>query len=173
MPERPPVQPPIASTAKQNVIAGTNTFSGTPNTGQVLFTNGPSMTDSRFSGSTVDVQLWTGAGRLDFIQLLGAAAAAPPAASGLPVFFYDSHNAASGGPVVNSGPKVIGVLDPRADASRAAGFAALVFNSGALIYTGEPQYIGTVFTSGLCASQRSGQPGFIVGWTPVISGGYF
>ena len=169
MPERFPTLPPTATTSKQNVIGGTNTFSGTPNTGQVLFTFGPSMTESSHSGSTADIQLWTGAGRLDFIQLLGAGASVPQAASGFPIFFYDSHNALSGGPVTNSGPNVVGVLDARGEASRSQSQLGLTFNSGALIYTGPIYTPGTTFTSGLCASQRSGQPGFIVGWTPVVS----
>lgn len=172
MPERFPVLPPIGSKAKQNVIAGTNTFSGTPNTGQVLFTFGPSMTDSSHSGAPGDVNLWVGAGRLDFIQLLGYAAAAPAAASGLPIYFYDSAAVVSGGPIQNSGLNVVGMLDARADAVRSFGNTGY-WNSGAVIYTGLPMTPGTTFTSGLCVHTKSGQPGWIAGWTPVISGGGF
>ncbi len=171
MPERPPLKFPSQQNSQQNVIGGTNTFSGTPNTGQVLYTTGPSMTDSRMSGGTADVQLWTGGGRLDFLQLLGFGVSVPQAASGFPIFFYDSHNALSGGPGTNSGPKTVGILDPRGEAARQPATTGLLvtFNSGALIYTGPPYTPGTVFTSGLCVVQRSGQPGFIAGWTPVVS----
>ncbi len=167
MPERGPVQPPSQANARQNVIAGTNTFSGTPNTGQVLFTFGPSMTDSSHSGAPGGLQLWAGAGRLDFLQLLGYGAAAPAAASGLPIYFYDAGAIISGGPITNSGLNVVGILDARSEAARS--FGITTFNSGVLIFTGPPYTLGTTFTSGLCVDTRSGQPGFIAGWTPVVS----
>ena len=169
MPERGPVNPPTQANARQNVIGGTNTFSGTPNTGQVLFTFGPSMTDSSHSGAPGGLQLWAGAGRLDFLQLLGYGAAAPPAASGLPIYFYDAGAIVSGGPITNSGLNVVGILDARGEAARQPAALGLSFNSGALIFTGPPYYLGTTFTSGLCVETRSGQPGFICGWTPVVS----
>lgn len=148
MPERLP-------TPRPTVLAGTNIESGTPNTGQIGYTEGGTHNFTRFSGSTADANIWVGGGRLDFA--LFAAPHSKLAASGKPIIFYDSAVAAAAGPVAASGHKLLGVLLPSN------------VNSGATIW-GEKRMFSTVFTSGLCVSSLSGAAPFSVSFTPVVSG---
>ncbi len=151
MPERLP-------TAKPLIVAGTNLESGTPNTGQILQTIGGTHTYNKMSGVVgPDVSVWVGGGRLDLAVFHTATLATLSAASGKPIVFYDAAVAISGGPISASGHKVVGVLSPAVTAS------------GTLIY-GERRDFGSVFTSGLCHSTTSGQAGFSISYTPVISG---
>jgi hypothetical protein len=76
--------------------------------------------------------------------------------------FYDSAVAVSGGPLATSGHKVVGVLAPTRE-------LALTGISGAALRGGNVQQFGFVYTSGLCYSTRSGQAGFSVSYTPVMS----
>lgn len=151
MPERLP-------TPRPTIVAGTNFESGTPNTGQLMHTLGGSRLANVFSGTAGgDSNIWVGAGRLDLALMHRSILAAIPAASGLPVVFYDSAAAVSGGPLATSGHKIVGILAPAVTAS------------GTVIY-GETRSFGTVFTSGLCATGTSGQAGWSCSFTPVVSG---
>lgn len=148
MPERNP-------TAKPTIIAGTVLESGTPNTGQVQYTIGGTKTFTKFSGTAGgDANIVVGGGRLDAVLLHHSAI---PGASGVAIVFYDSAVAVSGGPLATSGHKIVGAISPTSTIS------------GALT---PPQVLdlGFVFTSGLCHTSASGQPGFSVSYTPVISG---
>lgn len=145
-------------------LCGTNQQSGTPNTGQVQVTFGGQSQFTRYSGQTVaDIQIWLGAGRLDNATILPSA---DMAASGLPIVLYDAAVATpvavAPGPIAASGHKVVGVL-------QANGLTSVAMLSGAL-QQGEVRQFGSVFTSGLCVSQLSGQPGFTINFTPVTSG---
>lgn len=151
MPER-------AITEKPTIIAGTPLFSGTPNTGQLLYSQGGQKTTSFFSGVVgPDKLLWTGAGRLDAAFFHDSALIA---LSGQPVVFYDAAAAVSGGPL--SGHTVVGVLAP-SDEMAATGI------SGAALRGGQVRTFGFPFVNGLVASTRSGQPGFSATFTPVAS----
>jgi hypothetical protein len=163
MPERFP-------TSKPEVICGTNLFSGTPNTGQQPTTYGGSNNFQKFSGTVgPDLSIWVGAGRLDNFASLGTIGTTDiKQASGQPIIFYDSAIAASGGPIAASGHKIIAILDTRG--FPLPGGNPNIFNSGALSYGYPPTPVGAVFTSGLCVSMTSGQVGFNVSFTPVVSG---
>ena len=154
MPERNPTRNPM-------IVAGTTLVSGSPNTGQVMFTPGGSYAQSYYSGlSLTDRSVWVGAGRLDAVQYSNVSA--NRAASGIAWIFYDAAVALalpplSGGSVNTSGSKVLGVMLPANVAS------------GATIY-GERREFGVAFTSGLCAQGLSGAPPITISFTPVISG---
>ena len=164
MPERLPTKNPT-------IIAGTNLMSGTPNTGQIPYTLGGSKTICAGSGANGlsgigAFQYQAGQGRLDTIQMLGVGAAAPAAASGTPITFYDAAVAGTGANL-QSGHKILAILDPRAISQINA---ALAFNSGALIYAPPPIPLGAPFMSGLCVAGGSGAPGWTATYTPVVSG---
>lgn len=149
MPERTP-------TARPQIMAGTIFESGCPNTGQIPYTQGGCKTHTVHSGTAGgDANIHVGAGRLDRAVLF--AGAATQAASGKAITFYDSAVAVSGGPLAASGHKVLGTLQ------------AANTNSGMLIY-GEVRDFGITFTSGLCHTGTSGNTGFTVSYTPVVSG---
>lgn len=160
MPER-------AVTAKPDIVAGTVLTSGDPNTGQILYTLGGSKYTMRFSGVVgPDVALWVGGGRLDSVTLFPpASAAAAPAASGVPITFYDSAVVASGGPLFTSGHKMLASIHPAGEAAQ----NQLIFNSG-LGCLGKTVPLGIPFTSGLVAVVQSGQIGWGATFTPVTSG---
>ena len=152
MPEARPVFNP-------DIKAGTLLFSGQPNTGQVSASFGSTHTNSQFSGLVAaDQRLWLGAGRLEYAQAMPSA---DFSASGTPVVFYDAAVATplaiAPGPINASGHRVLGVLRAR------------VVNSG-WTTAGNINRFDAVFTSGLCVSNASGAPGFIVSFTPVVSG---
>lgn len=152
MPERNP-------TARPMVVQGSPVESGTPNTGQVQYTLGGQRTYSKMSGVVgPDVNIWVGGGRLDAVFLHDSAM---NALSGLAVVFYDSAVAVSGGPLSTSGHKIVGVIGP---------LPAQTGISGGLLKGGQIQNVGFVFTSGLCHTTVSGQPGFSASFTPVVSG---
>lgn len=154
MPER------LSNVSGANFVTGTTLESGAPNTGQCNFSFGASRTFSKFSGVVgPDNNLWVGGGRL----MWGAAIPSADAIqSGIPVLFYDSAIAASGGPFSASGHKVIGVL-------RGGGGGEQIV-SGELNNYGTRRDFETVFTSGLCATTASGQFGYFACFTPVTSG---
>lgn len=151
MPERNP-------TVKPMIIAGTNVKSGTPNTAQLLYTQGGSETFTILSGiAGGHGTICVGAGRLDagFVHdstLL--------ALSGQPITFFDTASPGSGG---FSGMKVLGVLAP-SDAFATTGI------SGAAWRGGQVRQFGFPFTSGLSYTGWSGQPGWSVTYSQVVSG---
>jgi hypothetical protein len=145
-------------TATPTIIAGTVLESGTPNTGQVMYSDGGNRLNSVFSGTAGgDANHWVGAGRLDSAFYHGQTVLA---LSGQFVTFYDAAAAVSGGPLATSGHKIVAVL----------GFGNFGNASGNVYTGGDLVKFGTVFTSGLCYASRSGQLGFSVCYTPVISG---
>ena len=141
-------------TVNPTIIAGTTLESGTPNTGQVLYSFGGTKNYTSFSGVAPDKLIQLGGGRLEYAQFLPSA---DFAASGKAVIFYDAHVAAAAGPVFASGHKLLGML------------ASAVTVSGATAI-GDIRMFRTVYTSGLCVYQISGNNGFTVTYTPVISG---
>lgn len=158
MPER-------ASTAKPLIFAGTN-MSGVlgPNTGQLCFTTGGQRSFQKQSGTAGGAAtIWTGAGRLDAIHIhppsVPTLANGSDIMSGIPLVFFDATALASGAPL--SGEIVVykgtGTTQPVAGSG--------VFRYGAVIQLGFP------FLSGLSHSSISGQDGFTVFFTPVMSGG--
>lgn len=166
MPERLP-------TVKPTVTVGSILTSGDPNTGQICDTPGGSKTVQRMSGVVGDnnVNLWVGGGRLDTVHIHCPAAASgfttnAAYLSGLPVVFYDSAVAISGGPLNASGHKVVAKVAPY-EPSMAG---AILANSGLLGQGRGPIVIGAVFTSGLCYTGASGIPGWTATFTPVVSG---
>lgn len=153
MPERQPTKNAL-------YIAGTNLESGTPNTGQIMYTLGGAKTYTRFSGTVgPDTAIWVGAGRLDSIYLIPSA---DMAASGKTILFYDSAVAASGGPIAASGHKVLGGIQI-GGTPQPANLSGLI-NYGGFVQCGLP------FNSGLIATTASGQVGVSVCFTTVISG---
>lgn len=156
MPERVPTKNPV-------VLAGTNVQSGTPNTGQVLFTLGGSKAYTRFSGGAADVQIHLGAGRLDSYQLHTATAL--NVASGVVAYLYDGA-VAGAGVAAASGHKVLGIADPQAIPRPPFG----TFQSGDKITAGPVIQVGAPFASGLNISCLSGGGGITVIYTPVVSG---
>lgn len=160
MPERTPTRYP-------SIIAGTTLESGTPNTGQIPYTLGGTHTSTKLSGTAGgDANFWPGAGRLDSVCIFPpASVAVGPVASGISLTFYDSVAAVSGGPLATSGHKVIAVISPATDNQ----LASPAWNSG-LPIIGKTVQLGYVFTSGLCYVSTSGQLGFSVSFTPVVSG---
>lgn len=154
MPERAVTQYPA-------ILAGTPLFSGTPNTGQVLTSpGGASKTYTNYSGTVgPDILIHAGAGRLDSAFFLDSTILA---LSGQAVTFYDAATAVSGGPLAASNHKVVGVLAP------GDGFANTMV-SGAALRGGAIRYFGMPYSSGLCATTRSGAAGFSVGYTQVVS----
>lgn len=97
-----------------------------------------------------DVAITSGLGRLHSILPHNNSV------SGQPVYCYDSAIAVSGGPVVASGHKIIGGI-PAAPPLGVSG----TFNAPALT----PTFFYAPFSSGLCLSSRSGQPGVTVFYT--------
>lgn len=125
-------------------------------TGQVQQTVGGNRTFSAYSGAVgADAVIVTGGGRLDKAFFHGGNVLG---LSGLPVVFYDSAVPVSGGPIVASGHKIVGVLS----------FPLQTLASGNAFYGGSPVDIGVVFSSGLCHSSRSGQIGFTASYTPNV-----
>lgn len=154
-------------TAAPTVIIGSVLESGTPNTGQVLYTLGGSKmyhVKSGVAGGATAIHV--GAGRLDKIVMHPpATAAVGPAASGLALYFYDSAIAVSGGPLNASGHNTVAALSPVDPALvNFPNFESGVGLQGRILDLGIP------FTSGLCVTTRSGQAGFTITYTPVVSG---
>jgi hypothetical protein len=150
MPERFPTSKPV-------IFAGTNLYSGTPNTGQSLWTQGGTNVHSVLSGSAGGHQtIWVGAGRLDSAFFHDSTLLA---LSGQPVTFYDSAASFSGNV---SGVRVVGVLAP-------AGEQASTAISGAALRGGIVRPFGYAFYSGLCATGASGNAGWSASYTPVVS----
>ena len=148
-------------TSKPTTMVGSTILSGLPNTGQVLFTQGGSVTFSKLSGTAGgNAMIFTGAGRLDSIHYHPSAI---PAASGFPLLFYDAASALSG-----HGASGYTILDTTNTAQFGSVFAT--FNSGVVNIGGDKQ-VGRVFQSGLAFQSQSGQAGFTVSYTPVQSGG--
>ena len=166
MPERLP-------TIKPTVTVGSVLTSGDPNTGQICQTLGGSKTVERKSGVVgPDINLHVGGGRLDTVHVHWPAAASgfttnAAFASGLPVTFYDSAVAVSGGPLNASGHKIVLKVFPHD--LYLMGTGATV-NSGLLGQGRAPFPVGAVFTSGLCVTTASGQHGWTATFTPVVSG---
>ncbi len=155
MPERTPTHYP-------KVVAGTVLMSGSPNTGQCLVSFGGQKTVTIYSGVAPDTQIQKGAGRLIRAQFLPDPGTV--AASGIVIRFYDANIPAVAGPVFLSGHKPLGVLQI-ANPDNGAAWA-----SGAVLAQAQAAVFNVVYTSGLCVTQLSGQPGFTVSYTPVISG---
>ncbi len=153
MPEQFPTTNPL-------IFAGTPFESGTPNTAQLRYAFGGTHQFSVLSGATTDVRIWNGAGRLETAQTQPILSITQPAASGVAVVFYDAAVPSPNGtigPIPGSGHKLLGMLLPS--------------NTGSGLATpGELRTYRTVFTSGLCVSQASGQFGFTCNFTPVVSG---
>ena len=148
-------------------MAGT-TISGSlgPNTGQVCMTFGGQRSLMKASGTAGGAAtIWTGAGRLDALHIhppsVPTLANGSDIMSGIPLVFFDSTTPGSGAPL--SGEiqlwKGTGTLAPVAGSG--------VFRYGSVIQLGFP------FLSGLSHSSISGQDGFTVYFTPVVSGGGF
>lgn len=155
MPERNP-------TTKPTFIAGTNLQSGTPNTGQIQYTQGGQQTFCTLSGTAGgDANIWVGGGRVDIAQLHPWAASVQ---SGKPAVLYDAAAAVSGGPLATSGHKIVAVICIP-NAGNQIGSGLMLGGQGF-----PPQQLGFVFTSGLCIASTSGMPGVTVAFTPVISG---
>lgn len=142
-------------TLRPMIVGGTSVESGTPNTGQIQTTLGGSRTFTKLSGTAGgDANIVQGGGRLDAIYIIPSADAG---LSGLPLLFYDSAVAVSGGPLATSGHKVIaGFQIPPGVAPVLSG----TLNVGGMMP------VGMVFTSGLCHQSASGQRGFTVSYTP-------
>ncbi len=155
MPER-------AVTKNPTILAGTPLFSGDPNTGQVMFSQGGTKNFTNYSGTAGgDAAIWVGAGRLDSAFFNAGSIAT---LSGQTVTFYDAATAVSGGPLAASNHKILGIL------GFPPGNAPFVALSGQVFVAGQPPtFFGTVFTSGLCHTGRSGQLGFSAQYTPVVS----
>jgi hypothetical protein len=150
MPERLP-------TTNPTVIAGTPLLSGTPNTGQLLYTQGGAKVYTKLSGVVgPDNLIHVGGGRLDAAFFHDSALIA---LSGQAVVFYDASAAVSGGPLTNP---VVGVLAPGPQ----LGGTGI---SGAALRGGIVSPFGFTYQSGLCASTRSGQAGWSASYTPVVS----
>lgn len=165
MPERLP-------TARPDNLVGSILTSGDPNTGQLMQSYGGSKTVTRNSGVVgPDINLWVGGGRLDTLHIHWPNSASgfttnAAYASGLPVTFYDSAVAVSGGPLPTSGHKILLKIAPYEP--NLLGTATI--QSGLLGQGRGPMQIGTVFTSGLCVTTASGIPGWTATFTPVVSG---
>ena len=150
MPERFPTSKPL-------IFAGTTIYSGVPNTGQSLWTQGGTNVHSVLSGTAGGHQtIWPGAGRLDMAFFHDSTLLA---LSGQPVTFYDAVSSFSGNV---SGVKVLGVLAP-------AGEQASTAISGAALRGGIVRQFGFAFFSGLCATGQSGGAGWSASFTPVVS----
>jgi hypothetical protein len=157
MPERNPTKNPT-------VLVGSVIESGTPNTGQVPITYGGTKTFSAMSGAVgPDICIHVGAGRLDSVTIhppsVRTVANGSDINSGLPITFYDSAVAVSGGPLSASGHKVIW-----------KGFADYEKTVSGGFRTGRTVSLGYAFTSGLVHTTTSGQDGWTVSYTPVVSG---
>ncbi len=133
-------------------------MSGTPNTGQILNTQGGQKNHSVFSGvAGGDTIVHVGAGRLDN-AFYHPGWFGLTSGKGQSVEFYDAAVTVSGGGPI-SGHKIIGILMPN--------LATLISGSWhAGVFLGA----GNVFTSGLGYTGRSGQPGYSINYTPVVSG---
>lgn len=140
-------------------FTGTTVYSGLPNTGQSLWTQGGGVTVSVLSGTAGGHQLlFSGPGRLDAAFFHDSAM---QALSGLPITFYDASAAVSG---TFSGRPVLGQLagGPNEGATPAL--------SGALLKGGIVRTFGFPFLSGLAVTGASGMPGWSATYTPAISG---
>ena len=157
MPER-------IATAKPTVMVG-SPISGSlgPNTGQICMTFGGQRSFGKLSGTAGGAAtIWTGAGRLDAVHVhppsVPTLANGSDIMSGIPLVFFDSTTPGSGAPL--SGEiqlwKGTGTTQPVAGSG--------VFRYGAVVQMGFP------FLSGLSHSSISGQDGFTVYFTPVVSG---
>lgn len=160
MPERNP-------TAVPQIVNGGTLESGTPSTGQVQFTFGGTRQYTRFSGVAPDQQIQLGAGRLESAELLTSQ---DQVASGIAIVFYDAAVAGAAGPVPGSGHKLLGMLIAAPGSEYPGGRVPYV--SGMVLAEAGLQIrkFGTVYTSGLCISSISGNPGCLVNYTAVVSG---
>lgn len=153
-----------------NIVGSPISGAGGPNTGQLSYTPGGQRVYATTSGTANPVQIQLGAGRLNSVQLLGFAAAAPAAASGVPYILYDAA-VAGAGYVPASGHTLLAKLDPRSLAINNPGNESLnLFNSGMLMWDGDNVLLGRPYSSGLNIQGASGACGIIVDYTPVVSG---
>lgn len=154
-------------TQNTTYIAGTSTYSGQPNTTQVRYTQGGQVNAAGVYSGTGAVQIALGQGRLDTAQMLAAGLAAPAAASGQPVIFFDSH--AAGSYSSTSGHRILAVLDAKSTAQLGFGPTGY-YNSGAVMIGSLPVQLGVPYNSGLCVQALSGAPGYACSYTPSLSG---
>ncbi len=157
MPERTP-------TINPTVFAGTALQSGTPNTGQILMSFGGQKVFTKLSGGAGGTAVvHVGAGRLDAIVIH------PPSArtvavgadvnSGLALTFLDQAVVLSGSLGLSGEPILWkGLADYEATVSGG-------FRCGRTVAP-----LGMPFSSGLAFSSTSGQDGFSLVYTPVVSG---
>lgn len=144
--------------SRYTAIVGTPVMSGTPNTAQLLYTLGGQKNTSVFSGiAGGDTVVNIGGGRLDN-AFFHPGTYPLISGRGQAVEFYDAAATVSGGGPI-SGCKIVGVLFP--DLSN-----IISGNWSKGVFFGE----GNVFTSGLAYTGRSGQPGFSINYSPVVSG---
>lgn len=151
MPERNP-------SSRTTIIQGSPVMSGTPNTAQLLYTQGGQKNATVFSGvAGGDTVINIGAGRLDS-AFFHPGTYPMISGRGQGVEFYDASATVSGGGPI-SGCKVVGVLFPDLSVLVSGNWSKGIFLGA-----------GNVFTSGLGYTGRSGQPGFSINYTPVVSG---
>lgn len=155
-----------SATQNPTTLVGTNISGFGINTGQLMYSQGAQKAAAGQWSGTGNLQIHLGAGRLDVAQTLAIGAAAPAAASGVAVIFFDG--AVAGAFTPSSGHRLLAVLDPKTAAQKY--FGALSYNSGAVMLGTDPIQIGMPFFSGLNVSALSGSPGFACGYTPVVSG---
>jgi len=115
------------------------------NSGAVSLAAAPGAFQGGVGGT--DILLYSGQGRLGVIIPMTAA-------SGTSIQFYDGVAPTSGGPFVASGHRVIGVLPANTIGQGTIGTGPL------------PVFCETPFFSGLCVGNKSGHPGFTVGFSP-------
>ncbi len=136
-------------------LAGTPRSSGDVQTGEVTVTRGGGRVFTAYSGLANDTVIYSGAGRLANILVIGQAPS-----SGGQVAFCDTASITSGFPI--AGQKVIGVIPTI--------FQAPVTQSGSsnpFALPGTLMVMDMPFQSGLAAiGYRSGGPGFSVSYTP-------
>lgn len=159
-----------AATRNPTVIVGSPVSGqGGPNTGQLSWTQGGQRIHFQSSGAAA-AQIWPGAGRVNSVQLIGFAAAAPAAASGVPYLIYDGAVAGAGFSQL-SGHRLLAKADPRTLAINNPSNSVLpLFNSGMVMYDGPTEWIGRPFSSGLNIQGASGACGIVIDYTPVVSG---
>ncbi len=155
-------------------IIGGQPFSGGPNTGEQATIRGGSLAATVYSGNFAlggsggltgapgavavggDVQLWSGAGRLNSILIHNVIQ------SGLQVVFYDTSTVTSGGPFPSSGHRFLGIIPAITYGAGVASGNTFIVNDG------KPINVDIPFQSGLAFNSRSGQTGFTVTWTPEV-----
>ncbi len=141
--------------SKPAFIAGTPRSSGDVQTGEVAYTRGGGRVFTAYSGLAGDTVIYSGAGRLASILVIGSAPS-----SGGQVALCDTAAITSGFPV--AGQKVIGLIPtPLMVPVTQSGTSNPFSQAGSLVQVDMP------FQSGLAAiGYRSGGPGFSVSFTP-------